>query len=55
MSNIHKEVSPLPPKVYGNHRLLNNTKSTYLKGESECMFQFYPTQLCENTVQWGHF
>ncbi len=29
------KVSPLAPKVYGNHCLLNNIKPTYLKGENE--------------------
>jgi len=29
------KVSPLTPKVYGNHCLLNNIKPTHLKGENE--------------------
>jgi hypothetical protein len=29
------EISPLPPKVYGNGCLLNNIRPIHLKGESE--------------------
>jgi hypothetical protein len=29
------KVSPLAPKVYGNHCLLNNIKPTHFKGENE--------------------
>jgi hypothetical protein len=33
------EVSPLPSKAYGNGCLLNNTRPTHLKGESEFKLQ----------------
>jgi hypothetical protein len=34
------KVSPIPPKVYGNHCLLNNTKPTHLIGKNE--FEMHP-------------
>jgi len=43
------KVSPLPPKVYGNHYFSNNTKPTHLKGESE--FGMYaPTFITQHNL-----
>ncbi len=46
------EISPLPPKVYDNDFLLNNTRPTHLRGKNELKLQglFFYYQTSPNFV-----